>query len=205
MVEGASLAKELGDAGAAQWYMYQAGNISLTLDNHWSESKGFIISGYEGNNNPIRSGLDISVILAVIQTDQNDGLSFSMTDDRVLATVKPLTDSFKYIYKINSITQDAQGRPLGLAIGRYQEDTYDGVNNSKGARLKIYLFYRKPLVPYYCRHCRIHVQSLCSLQNQGSYPRDAPISLILPRLFESTLCCCRCRVHQGRRDVRSHS
>ena len=54
---------------------------------------------------------------------------FIVTDDRVLATVKPLVDSFRNLYPINRITKDASGRPLSPAVGRYQEDTYSGTNN----------------------------------------------------------------------------
>jgi glucoamylase len=133
MIEGAAFAAKMGDAGAAEWYTKQAGRLSKALDLHWSEERGFIVSGYEGNSlRPIRSGLDIATILAVIQSDTGDSISFSMTDDRVLASLKPLLDSFRSIYRINSITQDDAGRPLGLAIGRYSEDTYDGVSNSRG-------------------------------------------------------------------------
>lgn len=133
MVEGAAFARQMGDVGAADWYEKQVLSLSKALDIHWSENRGFIVSGYEGNSlQPIRSGLDIATILAVIQSDTGDSLTFSLTDDRVLATVKPLIESFRPVYRINSITQDEEGRPLGLAIGRYFEDSYDGVRNSRG-------------------------------------------------------------------------
>ena len=131
MVEGSAFANELGDRGAGEWYTKQANAITASLERHWSNDRGFIISGYE-NDNIIRSGLDISVILAVLHSDLGDNLTFNMIDDRVLASVHPLVESFRSIYKINSMTQDKKGRPLGLAIGRYQEDTYDGVYNSRG-------------------------------------------------------------------------
>lgn len=140
MIEGAAFAKQLGDAGAGEWYVKQAEKLSKALEVHWSENRGFIVSGYEGNNlQPIRSGLDIATILAVIQSDTGDSLTFSLTDDRVLATLKPLVESFRAIYRINAITQDDQGRPLGLAIGRYFEDSYDGVRNSRGMSFPLLL------------------------------------------------------------------
>lgn len=131
MIEGSAFATELGDRGAGDWYTKQANAITASLERHWSNDRGFVISGFE-NDNIIRSGLDISVILAVLHSDVGDNLTFNMIDDRVLATVHPLVESFRPIYKINAITQDNEGRPLGLAVGRYQEDTYDGVNNSRG-------------------------------------------------------------------------
>jgi glucoamylase len=128
MIEGAALANELGDLYAAQWYTYQAGNLSVALDSHWSEQQGFILSGVS-NGQVLRSGLDMANILAVIQTDRGDGLSFSVTDDRVLASLKPLIDSFKTIYQVNKVNADANGLPIGAAIGRYHEDRYDGVRS----------------------------------------------------------------------------
>jgi glucoamylase len=129
LIEGAALANQLGDIYAAQWYTYQAGNLSVVLDSHWSESKGNIINGYGTRGEILRdTGLDIADILAVIQTDRGDGLSFSVTDDRVLATLKPLVDSFKSTFSVNKISADASGQPLGVAIGRYFGDNYDGIN-----------------------------------------------------------------------------
>lgn len=49
--------------------------------------------------------------------------------DEVLATAAAVEAAFSDLYKIN---QNANTTGLGTAIGRYPEDTYNGVGNSQG-------------------------------------------------------------------------
>lgn len=79
-----------------------------------------------------RSGLDIAVIIASILTHGNNfdlGVPFDVTDTGVLNTLYSLVKSMGVIYPINH-----QRAPLniGVALGRYPEDTYDGVGTSEG-------------------------------------------------------------------------
>ena len=103
--------------------------ISKQLNNHWSEQKNIIITTF-GPNSKVTKELDISIILAAIHTDIGDNLSFQVLDDRVLATVLPLVESFRPLYKINQYKTNNQGIPISLAIGRYKEDEYTGGNGT---------------------------------------------------------------------------
>ena len=138
LLMASEFALEMDDPGASQWYLQQATTISETLDLHWSQSLGYIVSGLNNQGESIRSGLDISVILAIIQTPVPDTTSFSATDDRVLATIQPLVDSFDQLYNVNREVVDSHGRLLGPAMGRYPEDVYDGIGVSLGMQT-IYL------------------------------------------------------------------
>ncbi len=118
LLMGADLAIRLGDPLAAKWYKEQARLIEDSVNAHWDSSKNYIV--HSRNIYHHRSGLDIATILGVLHSAGNDDF-YSVTSDRVLATSTHLKNSFKEIYKINHNSN------LGVAIGRYPEDTYDGL------------------------------------------------------------------------------
>lgn len=128
LVEGASLALTLGDAGAAAWYTGQAQEIEKDLLHFWDEKRGYItvtrnrLAGVDYKN----SLLDTAVILALLHGSLGDNfLRFS--DYRVQATLEALQRSFAQIYPINQ----RAGVP-GIAIGRYPEDLYGGSDFENG-------------------------------------------------------------------------
>ena len=43
-----------------------------------------------------------------------------------------LRDSFQSLYAVNSVRADEAGRPLGVALGRYPQDIYDGAGFGGG-------------------------------------------------------------------------
>jgi len=122
LVLGAQLAEQLGDNGAAVWYRKQAAQLSQELEKHWSAEKNYILSTRNRVDGlPYKhTNLDASIILAVNHASL-PGLSFSVTDERVIATAWELIDTFKDIYPINSKFE-------GVGIGRYPEDRYFGGN-----------------------------------------------------------------------------
>lgn len=78
------------------------------------------------------SGLDISVILACLVTHDSHGSKFSyfnVDNLRILNTLNELISSMSILYPINS---SKLGTNLGIAVGRYPEDVYDGVGISQG-------------------------------------------------------------------------
>jgi glucoamylase len=131
--EGAWLALELGDDGAADWYDAQAAAIDAALDRYWDAAKGYLDSSLDqdGGLQGKGSGLDSAVILAAIHRLPVDGEAltadeseaFSVTDPRILATDEALRSRFRTEYPIN----ERPGAP-GVAIGRYPEDRYFGGN-----------------------------------------------------------------------------
>lgn len=123
MVEGASYIALLGDAGAAEWYRKQAGEIKVELMKFWDSQHNFIVSTRNrvGGIDYKKSNLDSSVLLGVLHSGAED--IFSVDDPKVEATVLKLKQTFKNLYSIN------QSGPPGVAIGRYPEDKYDGYSS----------------------------------------------------------------------------
>ena len=71
------------------------------------------------------SYLDIAVILGVIHGYAGDNV-YSYTTDRVLFSALRIATSFIDVYPIANTTTDSTGRTLGIPIGRYPEDVYNG-------------------------------------------------------------------------------
>lgn len=125
LVEGARLARRLGDHAAADWYERQVPLISTELEKYWDRDREIIVAtrhrvdgiGYK------HSGLDSAVVLAVLHGYADDGF-FSPSDPKVLATAEKMERAFRDIYPINR----ANGFP-GTAIGRYPEDRYTGYHS----------------------------------------------------------------------------
>jgi glucoamylase len=124
LLSGAELADRLGDPGAGYFYRAQARELEKAIASHWDENSRILRATLEGGENK-PSNLDSAILLGVLHGSMNDGF-FGPSDDRVLSTVERLRESFKGMYSINSIAKDAQGRRLGVAMGRYPEDRYSG-------------------------------------------------------------------------------
>ncbi|WP_127716158.1 glycoside hydrolase family 15 protein [Halobacteriovorax sp. HLS] len=116
MKMGAKLAYRLEDYRAAAWYFTNAKAMEQMIDSHWD---GNIIRASRNiSNKP--SGLDVATILGVLHSSGDDNF-YNYTNERVLATSVEIKKVFKEIYTINS------NEKYGVAIGRYPEDTYDGL------------------------------------------------------------------------------
>jgi glucoamylase len=79
-----------------------------------------------------RSGLDAAVIIASILThddDDDSAIPFDVNDGLVLNTLSEMVKTMKYLYPIN---YDRINLNLGVALGRYPEDVYNGVGISEG-------------------------------------------------------------------------
>lgn len=122
---GADLAASLQDPGAAFFYRSEAMKMTAEIEKFWKAESGYIIATrYFNWSDPRReSRLDSAVLLGSILGDSGDGF-MAPYDDRVLATLQRLRDAFRSIYYINNDS------PLGDALGRYPEDTYDGYSTA---------------------------------------------------------------------------
>jgi glucoamylase len=123
LVEGASLARDLGDEGAASWYLSQAHALEQEIERHWNAASGCIEAtlNRDGGIAYKNSGLDVAVILGVLHARGSDEY-FGVSDDRVQKSAVAIEDGFRNAYAINS------NGLAGIAIGRYPEDTYNGYN-----------------------------------------------------------------------------
>ncbi len=126
LLDGADLADELGDLGAASWYRIQAKNLEVEIEKHWDSQKEILLETIhlEGGLTNKNSGLDSGVILGSIEGNRGDGF-FTPSSDKVLRTALKIRQVFQNIYQINRQVH------LAPAIGRYPEDTYDGLTGGK--------------------------------------------------------------------------
>lgn len=82
-----------------------------------------------------RSGLDAAALLASIhshdlEVDEYSDVPFDVNDYHILNTINAMASDMRFRYPIN---RDRIGKPsLGVALGRYPEDIYDGVGTSEG-------------------------------------------------------------------------
>lgn len=76
-----------------------------------------------------RSGLDAAALLASIhshdlEVDEYSDVPFDVNDYHILNTINAMASDMRFRYPIN---RDRIGKPsLGVALGRYPEDIYDG-------------------------------------------------------------------------------
>lgn len=86
-------------------------------------------------SNGKRSGLDAAALLASIHShdlefDEYSDVPFDINDYHILNTINAMASDMRFRYPIN---RDRIGKPsLGVALGRYPEDIYDGVGTSEG-------------------------------------------------------------------------
>ena len=122
LIEGAELAETLGDVRAAGWYRSQAQGLEAEIMKHWDPQLGYFAETIEwaGGCSHKASGLDVAVVLGALHGSTSDHF-LSPGSDQVVATASHLQEAFQKLYGVNQV----QG--LGVAIGRYPEDIYDGI------------------------------------------------------------------------------
>jgi glucoamylase len=119
LVEGAALARDLGDPAAANFYVSQALALETEIDRHWDPMRGILIPTLNRTATRLLStkgDIDTQVILGLLH-----GSGIAITDARARSTLNAQTLAFSSLYSIN-----ARAGVPGVAIGRYPEDIYDG-------------------------------------------------------------------------------
>lgn len=131
MVMGAAFAKRMSDTSTASKLSTAASDIAETLQTFFNSRRNLIL--YEIG--PVLAGKssfkDTAVMLGAIHGYAGDGI-YAFSNDQMLATAYQVATSFLPVYPIASQHSDGQGRILGIPIGRYPEDVYDGVSSSRG-------------------------------------------------------------------------
>jgi glucoamylase len=123
LAAGAAFMTTEGHAGRATKYSVAACELFAELDAHFEPDDGVYRGRLAEEENargaPPPRRLDISVVLAVIQTGRRAG-AHSVVDPKVLATMTALERLFERQYPINC-TRPADCAP---ALGRYADDSY---------------------------------------------------------------------------------
>ncbi|HEY2779168.1 MAG TPA: glycoside hydrolase family 15 protein [Steroidobacteraceae bacterium] len=119
LADGAAWLERRGEAAEAALYRSDASAILHVLDGYWREDLQFYKSRVLESNAPSAKELDISVIFAAIHAG-GSGLSHSVQDPRMHATLARLEALFDAEYAINR----NRGAGRGPAMGRYAGDVY---------------------------------------------------------------------------------
>ncbi|RKP38709.1 Six-hairpin glycosidase-like protein [Dimargaris cristalligena] len=130
MREGASLARQFDDTGASDYYAQQEDRIASRLDEFWDATKGYVTTtrNYHRGLGDKVSNLDTQVLLASLHASYDDGV-YTPESERILATTEALIEKFSRLYAINTMNSNPS---IGVAIGRYVEDVYDGYGYGEG-------------------------------------------------------------------------
>jgi glucoamylase len=147
MVHGSALAKTMNDEGAARFYQSQAQQIQNQLSRFGANGRIQVTlprpaKGLANKTSPD----DVAVLLSAIQTFDDQG--FHVPTKELHATVLSLMRAFQKNYPINQVTHNPAREKLGVAIGRYPEDIYDGAGFSGG---NPWFLATLGLAEYFCR------------------------------------------------------
>lgn len=138
LVLGSALATRMGDSATALTLASAVTAINPSFAQFWSASRSSLLYEYGQVLGGKTSYLDTSVILAILHGYADDGF-YGPTNEQVLSSALRIATSFISVYPVNNITTDSAGRPLGIAIGRYPEDAYNGTGTQAGGGNPWYL------------------------------------------------------------------
>lgn len=131
ILQGAAFATLMDDSDTSDMLSAAASSITSALSGYWDPARQFI--AYEIGpvfNNKV-SSIDTAVLLGIIHGYNDDEL-FSFTNDQVLSSTLFIVTSFLPVFEIAGVTTDQDGNVLGIPVGRYPEDVYDGYGQSAG-------------------------------------------------------------------------
>ena len=125
--EGAKLARELGDGGAADFYEVQAKEIASYLKREFVDARIGILNTKNLQNGGLgykHANIDVAPLLALNHTSPYQTL-FTRNSPEVKRYLEVLTKTFGDLYAVNK-----EYPHLGVALGRYPEDKYDGYHTT---------------------------------------------------------------------------
>ena len=125
LVMGAAFATKMGDSATSATLSAAADALTATLSQFWDPNRQILLYEYGPVLANKASYLDIAVILGVIHGYNNDGV-YGYTNEEVLSTALRISTVFLAVYPIANVHADSSGLTLGIPIGRYPEDVYNG-------------------------------------------------------------------------------
>ncbi|KAF3912754.1 Glucoamylase [Dactylellina cionopaga] len=128
---GAAFAKKFGFNDDAARFTNVASQVYASTEGFWDVQRNLVLYQYGPVLRGKNSFKDISVVLGVLHAYNHDGV-YGYANDQILASAYQIATSFLDIYPIAKKQKDQSGNPLGMPIGRYPEDVYDGVGTSRG-------------------------------------------------------------------------
>ena len=144
LLDGANLARVLGDSDDTGNDLSVAHQLETAINTHWipqgqktpsgSVSQGQIWDSFDRvyGVDYKSTGLDVAAVLGALHAHNeldNDGdFFYSPSDPRVLKTAMELSQAFSAEFPISQ--KDSQQSGLGVPIGRYPKDKYNGFDSS---------------------------------------------------------------------------
>ncbi len=125
LVMGVDFANKLGDSSTASTLSAAEKALTATLSQFWDPNREILLYEYGPVLNGKSSYLDTAVVLAIIHGYAGDGV-YSYTNPKVQSTAVRIATSFLSVYPIAKTTENSNGQTLGIPIGRYPEDVYNG-------------------------------------------------------------------------------
>ncbi len=155
--QGATLARQLGDTAAAEWYEKQGNTLGEKLLLHLKVERPGVVTTLDqkGGWDHKRSNFDASSLLAALHTRSSPRFSERISHPSILTLANSLVKYYRTHYQIN------RGQK-GILLGRYPEDVYDGVGFSAG---HAWILTTLGLAEYYYELAR-HLQSASIPFNQ---------------------------------------
>ncbi|MCK5492585.1 MAG: hypothetical protein KAJ14_05695, partial [Candidatus Omnitrophica bacterium] len=133
LIMGGALVNALNEDTVAEWKQASQ-DLEGVIVKHYDDLKGFILStlepDIEGKKLNKILHLDAAVIGAIVKTVDFEDPFMGVDDWRVMRTVLELEKAFCDLYPINK--KWIEKGKLGMGIGRYPQDTYDGHGQGGG-------------------------------------------------------------------------
>lgn len=141
---GAEFARNMAAQSDANGYAHQADRLGTFItDNYYDHSKGHLVETLDRSS---RSGLDSALFLGSIHaldlfswTGKYDNSTvYAPYSDEVIASLARYIGEMRYLYPINLDrlhlfeSYGFNTSSIGIAVGRYPEDVYNGVGTSVG-------------------------------------------------------------------------
>ncbi|KAE9991814.1 hypothetical protein EG327_010916 [Venturia inaequalis] len=126
---GSAFAAKLNDSSTASTLSTAADAVVAGMGRFWDENRQLILYEYGPVLKNKTSFKDIAVILGVLHGYADDDI-FSYTNEQVLVSAYQIATSFLSVYPIAKVTLDSAGGVLGIPIGRYPEDVYNGTGTA---------------------------------------------------------------------------
>ena len=125
LVMGADFATKMGDSSTASTLSSAANALTGTLSQFWDPNRQILLYEYGPVLRDKTSYLDTAVILGIIHGYAGDGV-YNYTNPQCQSTAVRIATAFIDVYPIANDTKDSSGKTLGIPIGRYPEDVYNG-------------------------------------------------------------------------------
>ncbi|KAI7361390.1 glucoamylase precursor [Hortaea werneckii] len=138
LVMGSNFATKMGDSSTSATLASAADALTDTLSQFWDPNREILLYEYGPVLKGKSSYLDIAVVLGVIHGYAGDGV-YSYTNDEVLSSALRISTSFLDVYPIASTHMDSSGQVLGIPVGRYPEDVYNGTGTEENGGNPWYL------------------------------------------------------------------